>query len=553
MKRLLILLLLIWTVGPAFSKEGESTGDNAKMWVVKSTFGSFKEEDEEALLTMAVAGNGDGIIALVKQGKSIPLERGIKALVLYEDKISNLYQILLDPDPKTPGKESRVWAPRNFLWSAGGTPDMNKVPLPSEERVVNVVPVIPFDPASLPRVPIHFPAKRLSFDEVITLSMRTEGNPINSAWCWCSSIAPNAKEAIKEMMQLTDYDLLVKPYVVYGPIPEEHNAIDTNEKYNTWLVEIQFGRPDDSRVYTAVVHGGFSTITSCELGEDKPTLKAGSEAPEKTDVSTAQAEATENGSPAPVDQAASVSFTWLTGMKEASVQATQQNKDILINFTGLSWNSYCVQMEHEVLSQSPFQQFASQNLVLVKFDFPRTLNQASREGAEWRDHYNIQTFPTFILVNSAGIEISRFVGYAPETQFLNWLKANKNKESAIPETAAPVVQGGDHDFLLSIITAIANYDWNTLTHHMLEGQVNYFGHRHANIGYIINDIQNDSRQFGKQNLTCYWNTFTHEVSQNMVYDSVDIYAVVEERGGRTHRAMERLTVGYADVNGQTTI
>jgi hypothetical protein len=51
------------------------------MWVVKSTFGSFKEEDEETLLKTAVAGNGDGIMALVKQGKSIPLERGIKALV----------------------------------------------------------------------------------------------------------------------------------------------------------------------------------------------------------------------------------------------------------------------------------------------------------------------------------------------------------------------------------------------------------------------------------------------------------------------------------------
>ena len=63
---------------------------------------------------MAVAGNGDGIMALVKQGKCIPLERGIKALVLYEDKISNLYQILLAPIQKRLGKKSEFGLPVIF-------------------------------------------------------------------------------------------------------------------------------------------------------------------------------------------------------------------------------------------------------------------------------------------------------------------------------------------------------------------------------------------------------------------------------------------------------
>jgi thioredoxin-related protein len=550
MKRLLTLFFIICAIEPVFSKEGESSGDGIKMWVVKSTFGSFKEEDEEALLKMAVAGDADGIMALVKEGKSIPLERGIKALVLYEDKLNNLYQVFLDPDPNTSGKEIRVWAPRNFLWSAGIT-GMSPIPLPSEERVADIVPVVPFDPASLPRVPIHFPARRLSYDEVIKLSMRTEGNPVMTAWCWCDHVASNAEEAIKEMMR--DRNGLVHPYVVYGPIPDEHNALDTNAKYNTWYVEIQFNLADDPRVYTAVIHGGRSGIASCQLGEDKPTLKVDSRATVKSDVSTGQAEAPDNISSAPVEQTGPGSFNWLTGMEEASAQAISQNKDILINFTGLSWSAYCVQMEKEVLSQSSFLQFASQHLVLVKFDFPRAQNQASREAVDQRDHYGVQNFPTSILVNSAGVEISRLVGYAPESQFLKWLRANENKESETPEIAAPAPQGGDHEFLLSIINAMANYDWQTLTAHMLDGQVNYFGHRHSYLGYVINDIQNDARQFGKQNLTCYWDTFSHEVSENMFYDSVNIYAVIPERSGRTHHAMERLTVGYSYVNGETKI
>lgn len=238
MKRLLALFFMICAVEPVFSKEGDSIGGGIKMWVVKSTFGSFKKEDEEALLKSAVSGDADGIMALVKEGKSIPLERGIKALVLYEDKLNNLYQVLLDPDPKTPAKEVRVWAPRNFLWSTG-IPGGPQIPLPSEDRVADIVPITPFDPESLPRVPIHFPARRLSSDEVYKLSMQTEGNPVMTSWCWCDHVALNAQDAIIEMMHRTNVGL-VKPYVVYGPIPDDHNAVDTNTKYNTWYVEIQF-------------------------------------------------------------------------------------------------------------------------------------------------------------------------------------------------------------------------------------------------------------------------------------------------------------------------
>jgi hypothetical protein len=108
---------------------------------------------------------------------------------------------------------------------------------------------------------------------------------------------------------------------------------------------------------------------------------------------------------------------------------------------------------------------------------------------------------------------------------------------------------------------MATYDWQTLTTHFVDGHINYFGHRNASINYIIQDIESDSRIYGRPNYTCYWDTFKQKISQEfsaqwsgpMIYDSVNVYAVIEERGGRTHHAMERLTVGYTWTNNRLTI
>ena len=97
----------------------------------------------------------------------------------------------------------------------------------------------------------------------------------------------------------------------------------------------------------------------------------------------------------------------------------------------------------------------------------------------------------------------------------------------------------------ALITEMANYDWRALEPYFIDGQTNYFGHRHVTVQYIINVIMNDSRQFGRQHWTIYWNTFKHEYDGDMAYDSVNAYVVIEEPGVRTHRALERLTVGYS--------
>lgn len=79
--------------------------------------------------------------------------------------------------------------------------------------------------------------------------------------------------------------------------------------------------------------------------------------------------------------------------------------------------------------------------------------------------------------------------------------------------------------------------------------------------YIRRDMQSDARTHSWSHGTYYPASFTHEVSDEysahwngpMIYDAINVYSEVQERHGRLHRAMTRLTVGYTVENGVPTI
>lgn len=118
---------------------------------------------------------------------------------------------------------------------------------------------------------------------------------------------------------------------------------------------------------------------------------------------------------------------WKTSFAEATAEAAQQQKQILLNFTGSDWCPWCVKMDEEVLSKKQFSEFASKNLVLVKLDFPRRKKLSPDEKAqneELAKKYAIQGFPTFVLVDASGKEVRRQEGYLEggPAEFLKWAK-----------------------------------------------------------------------------------------------------------------------------------
>jgi protein disulfide-isomerase len=96
-------------------------------------------------------------------------------------------------------------------------------------------------------------------------------------------------------------------------------------------------------------------------------------------------------------------------------QARSENKMVLLDFTGSDWCGWCIKFDHDVLSMAEFTAYAKSKLVLVKLDFPHhkpqsdALKQANQELAT---RYHVDGFPTYVLLNSAGKELGRQVGYA---------------------------------------------------------------------------------------------------------------------------------------------
>ena len=107
--------------------------------------------------------------------------------------------------------------------------------------------------------------------------------------------------------------------------------------------------------------------------------------------------------------------SWGTDLPAALNQARSENKMVLLDFTGSDWCGWCIKFDKDVLSTDKFAGYAKSKLVLVRLDFPHhkeqdaALKQANEQLSK---RFSVDGFPTFVLLNSAGKELWRQVGYA---------------------------------------------------------------------------------------------------------------------------------------------
>lgn len=105
-------------------------------------------------------------------------------------------------------------------------------------------------------------------------------------------------------------------------------------------------------------------------------------------------------------------------LTEAKTLASQEQKDIMIVFSGSDWCVPCMRLDKEILSQPGFENYASKKIVLIKADFPsRTKNKKliSKEqqayNAKLFEKYNPKgIFPFVVILNNKGEEIAE-TGY----------------------------------------------------------------------------------------------------------------------------------------------
>lgn len=106
-------------------------------------------------------------------------------------------------------------------------------------------------------------------------------------------------------------------------------------------------------------------------------------------------------------------LTWQKNLENALDQAQKDDKYIFVNFTGSDWCVWCQRLTDEVFSKPEFAEFAREELVLVRFDFPKSQNQAAGEknyNRKMLQSYGVKGFPTLFLMNAEGKVVEK-LGY----------------------------------------------------------------------------------------------------------------------------------------------
>lgn len=108
------------------------------------------------------------------------------------------------------------------------------------------------------------------------------------------------------------------------------------------------------------------------------------------------------------------SAQWGTDLPAALDKARSENKLVLMDFTGSDWCPWCIKLDHDVLSTSSFTAYAQNKLELVRVDFLRKTPQrddVKSANNALAKQFNVNEYPTCILLDSSGRELGRQVGY----------------------------------------------------------------------------------------------------------------------------------------------
>ncbi len=105
---------------------------------------------------------------------------------------------------------------------------------------------------------------------------------------------------------------------------------------------------------------------------------------------------------------------WLTNLPQAQAQAKNENKLVLLDFTGSDWCGWCIKLDQDTFSKPEFADYARKNLVLVQLDFPDKKPQAKalkQANAALQKKYGVTGYPTLIAMKPDGTVVWTQTGY----------------------------------------------------------------------------------------------------------------------------------------------
>ncbi len=110
-------------------------------------------------------------------------------------------------------------------------------------------------------------------------------------------------------------------------------------------------------------------------------------------------------------------------LADAQAKAKELKRPLLVDFTGSDWCGFCIKLDKEVFSTKEFGEWAKDNVVLLKLDFPRKAQDAEvkKQNKEMQAKYGVRGFPTVLFLDPEGKELGRIGGYAPGSGAEKWI------------------------------------------------------------------------------------------------------------------------------------
>ena len=129
-----------------------------------------------------------------------------------------------------------------------------------------------------------------------------------------------------------------------------------------------------------------------------------------------------------------VSQEWQTNFEEAKKIATEQDKNVVIVFSGSDWCAPCIKLDKNIWQSEAFKKEAAAEWIVVRADFPRKkANELSKEQTDHNrklaEKFNLEgSIPLVVILDKNGKVLGKmgFKNVSPE-EYIKMIHAFEKK------------------------------------------------------------------------------------------------------------------------------
>jgi len=173
----------------------------------------------------------------------------------------------------------------------------------------------------------------------------------------------------------------------------------------------------------------------------------------------AQAEVVEPETSATAPDTKVVHVDWITDLALAQKTAREENKDILLFFTGSDWCGFCIKLEKAVLTTPEFSEFIADKYVPVVLDFPNKTElpeELAEQNQRLKDELGATGFPAVFIADPNILPYGKIGGFSGAEAYWASLKQVAEVGSSIRQIKgdldiASITDGDTLDRIISVV------------------------------------------------------------------------------------------------------